>query len=141
MTSVCRTSAISLRSLLNDNLTTANTKIGHIDTRISLIIGADATSTQQSFNTYNGRKFSDYRMLVFYLFNSNSDKSQIRNCIMLPQSAWTSGKSLFLLQNHGVNMANISGIMFTYDSDTSIKAMLQGNGLLTGFMIEAYMNI
>ena len=80
-------------------------------------------------------------MLVFYLYNSNSDKSQIRNCIMLPRSAWTSGKNLFLLQNHGVNMANISGIMFTYDSDTSIKAVLQGNGSLTGFSIEAYMNI
>ena len=127
--------------VLNSNLTTANTKIGHIDTRASLILGGDATSTTQSFSTYNGRKFSDYRMLVFYLYNSNSDKSQIRNCIMLPRSAWTSGKNLFLLQNHGVNMANISGIMFTYDSDTSIKAVLQGNGSLTGFSIEAYMNI
>lgn len=122
-------------------INTLNTKIAHIDARQSLITGADATSTTQSFNTYNSRKFSDYRLLVFYLYNSNSDKSQIRNCIMLPQSAWTSGKSLFLLQNHGVNMASVSGIMFAYNSDTSIKAILQGAGSLTGFSIEGYMNI
>lgn len=112
-----------------------------MDLRQSLIIGADASATTQTFTLYGGRKFSDYRQLVFYLFDSNANKSNIRNCISLPQTAWASGKQLFLLQSHGANMANVGGIMFAYDSDTKIKAITQGSGALTGFAIEGYINI
>ncbi len=108
---------------------------------MSLILGADASSTTQTFTLYGGRKFSDYRLLVFYLYTSNSDKSIIRECTIIPQQAWTSGKQLHLNQNHGANLANVSGISFSYDSDTTIRAITNGAGLLTGFVIEGYMNI
>lgn len=101
----------------------------------SLIIKTNATSTNTEVSTYGGRKFSDYLYLHFLLYNSASDYSRIRNAITIPAVSWTSGRTLQLMANHGASFENISGILVSYESDTSVKIKLEGAEALTGIEI------
>lgn len=108
-------------------------------TPYSLVLAADASSdTTQTFNTYDSRKFSDYRLLVFFLYESASNKTLVRNTLVLPGSVWESGKSVQIIQNHGASLENVSGVQITYSSDTQVRAYVIGAGLLTGFEIFGY---
>lgn len=109
--------------------------------RYSLRLATDATSTNTSYSNYSSRKFSDYRFLIFYLYASSTSTSLIRDVKIIPSALWTSGKQLILMANHGGSLENISGITFSYDSDTAVKAVTQGAGGLTGFTIEGLQQV
>lgn len=106
-----------------------------------MITAKNATSTNTQYDTYNGRKFSDYRLLLFMLYNSSTDKSIIRTTVVVPTAYWESGKQVILTAHHGTALGNLSGVTITYNSDTSVKAVLTGAGLLTGFEIIGWANI
>ena len=110
---------------LNDSITNAISAM-------SLITPKTATSTNTEVATHDGRKFSDMRLLIFVLRDSASSSANIRNTIIIPASYWASGQTLFIYANHGANLENVSGIMFTYSSDTSVKIITVGAGGLVG---------
>ena len=122
---------------LNDKIGTVPTgktvegQITNLSTSTSMLIVTTATSTNTSVNTYNSRKFSDTRLLVFGLRDSNTT-SNIRNTVIIPTSYWSSGRVVYVYANHGTNAENVSGVRFEYVSDTSVKIMTQGAGGLTG---------
>lgn len=116
-----------------------NDRITRVTTIRSLVTPQNATSAVTSVSTYGGRKFSDHHTLVFIL-RDNASSSTIRNAITIPTSIWQSGQVLYLIQNHGTNLENRSGITFTYESDTSIKVVTNGSAALTGFEIIGYFN-
>ena len=101
-------------------------------TNLSIVTPKTATSTNTEVSTYGGRKFSDARILIFILRDSASSSANIRNSITIPASYWASGQTLFIYANHGGSLENISGVMFTYASDTSMKIITVGSGALVG---------
>lgn len=104
--------------------------------RYSLITGADATSTTTSYSTLNGRKFSDYRYLMFFLYASKNNNTLIRDVKIIPSAMWITNRQLIIQSNHGGNLENVSGITFAYNTDTTIKAVTSGAGGLVGFEIQ-----
>lgn len=120
------------------DLTALNSKVNQLVAPYSLVLPTNANDTLTAINTYDGRKFSDHRLIVFVLYNSASDRSMIRNIAFIPAHLWESGKTFYLIQNHGVNLGSVSGIQFSYTSDTSVRVMTLGAGLLTGFEVIGY---
>lgn len=89
----------------------------------SIILGASLTTTDTVYNTFNGRKFSDYDVLIFTVGNTEND---IRNSIILPTSIWATNRSLMFTVFHGEGSADKTNFTIAYNSDTSVKAY---NGL------------
>ena len=116
-----------------------NDRIDRVNARMSLILGENATSSAVVYNTYNGRKFSDYSQLLFILYTSKTDKAIIRDSVIIPTGIWISGKTVQLIQLHGAQLGNISGVGIDYNSDTSVSAYTLGAGQLVGFEIQGYM--
>lgn len=132
----------SVLDLLTGGITNdLNYQMQRVDAKYSLILPDNAANTVQTFNTYSARKFSDYRILLFILYTSSSDRSVIRSCVYIPSTLWQPGKSIILSAHHGVNLGSLSGITIAYNTDTSVDAVLTGAGALTGFEIEGYVNI
>ena len=121
-----------------EDLASIDGKVSRLIAPRSLITSQNASGTSETFNTYDGRKFSDHRLIVFALYTSATDRSLIRNTMFIPGYMWESGKSIQLIQNHGTNLSSVSGIQFTYASDTSLRAFTLGAGLLTGFEVIGY---
>ena len=91
----------------------------------SLIIDQYITSTLTPYNTYNGRKFSDYDLLIFIC---KAGRFDIRRTNV--EHSWFGEKYIDEAITHGANNANISNVVFNYDSDTSIKMRTGGsNGI------------
>jgi hypothetical protein len=106
----------------------------------SIVLANNASTTAAQFSTYSGRKFSDYRSLVFVLYESKTATSIIRESVTIPTSMWTTGKSVYLVQNHGgTSLSSVSGVVISYNSDTSVNAIANGAGALVGFEIQGYM--
>lgn len=128
---------------LTDQIATLNTAIGRINNnnKQSIILPSNATSTSSTVNTYGSRKFSDYRQLLFAMYSSASDRAIIRDVVIIPQDMWVSGKTIHLVQQHGTSLENSSGIAIIYDSDTSVKVVTLGAGLLTGYEILGYIKL
>lgn len=119
---------------LDTDITTLSNNAKRLQATQSIALKSNATSTITTVNTYNGRKFSDYWSLTFVLHDSASSNN-IRNTVTIPQALWTTGVTVFVIQNHGASLENRSGIQFTYDSDTSFKVLTNGSNLLTGYQI------
>ena len=78
-----------------------------------------------SYNTYNGRKFSDYDLLIF---NCEAGRYDIRRTTV--EYNWVSMSYVDEAIIHGANNSSISNVVFQYDSDTSIKMRTGGsNGI------------
>lgn len=119
---------------VDDEVASLSGKITTLETVYSVVLKATATTTATDFNTYDGRKFSDFKIL-FFVLHDNAYSASIRKCETIPSTLWTSGAYLYLIQNHGASLENRSGVTFQYKSDTSVTATLSGAGLLTGFEI------
>lgn len=84
------------------------------------------TSSSKTVNTYGGRKFSDYSLLVFILHDGSEGKT-FSGSVTVPAALWTSGKSVKLIR-----AGSYRGIQINYSSDTAITASRiaeQWNGL------------
>lgn len=104
----------------------AKAALGFVDTLAvnSLVTDYTIDTTQtNTVNTYNSRKFSDYSLLLFMCGSSNSNA---RVTSIIPSSTWQSGYTVFLIGNHGTNLASASSVTFTYASDTSVYVTADG---------------
>lgn len=81
------------------------------------------TSTTTLINTYNGRKFSDYDLILFICGGTSND---FRATTIIPSSSWILSRSVYLIANHGVNLENVSSVNFFYGSDTSVQVNAAG---------------
>lgn len=89
---------------------------------------AISTTGSTTYNTYDSRKFSDYTLLIFAC---GSSASNFRVTSIIPRTSWASGNTVYLVGNHGVNMANVSSMAFTYVSDTSFAVSTDGEKAFT----------
>jgi hypothetical protein len=79
-----------------------------------------ARNEWQTFNTYSGRKISDYSLIVFCLKASSTD---YRSVNILPKVSFDStSESIILTSLHGSTSEKISNVQFRYVSDTQIEA-------------------
>lgn len=104
----------------------AKAALGFVDTLTinSLLTDQTIDTTQtNTFSTYNSRKFSDYTLLIF-LCGSSALNARVTSII--PSNIWKSGYSVFLVANHGTNLANASSVTFSYASDTSVYVGADG---------------
>ena len=93
----------------------------------SLILGTDITSTQAVYGTYNSRKLSDYRYLMFLMGVSGS----IRGTAFIDRGVFARIGELYITAPHGNNYSQIGGIVIRYNDDTSFKMNTDGSNLLT----------
>lgn len=91
----------------------------------SALTGTTLTTTETVHNTFNGRKFSDYDVLIFLVGGSASD---FRNSVIIPSALWATDKSILFTVLHGVNSENKTSVSISYNSDTSIKASVGISG-------------
>ena len=103
----------------------------------SLILGSTATTTSTVYNTYNGRKFSDYDIIVFLYGTSQND---IRDTRIMYQTMWSSGVTVRSFILHGSTSASasasqVSTTNVTYRDDTSVTASVGNSGLVNYFTI------
>lgn len=103
----------------------------------SIITLDTLTSTEQTFNTYGGRKFSDYDL---YIFAFGSSDKNFRRTVVLTKSQWQSGANIDEGVLHGANTSTASsydycGIVVNYNTDTSIKAKVFGSGSINKFSV------
>jgi hypothetical protein len=97
------------------------------------VLATDAPSTLQTINTYNGRKLSDYKFLIFIIGNGSLNP---RNSIILPTNVFTSGTTNVYLYAHG--SGEIVEVDIYYNDDTSVKMRQDLN---TGNPFTAYITI
>lgn len=98
----------------------------------SLITGATLTTSDATYNTYNGRKFSDYDVILFVF---GVDDTDTRGTAIINQPFWTSGKQIVESILHGSAASSASSysvgtISTKYQSDTSITARCTGSGVI-----------
>lgn len=102
--------------------------------RSLLTINAIST-TSATYNTYGGRKFSDYDILVFIL-NSDVYGNDYRETKVLPAGMFAqTGKKITMQVLHGAVSGNagdyaVSSMTVEYNSDTSIKAIAGGRAIV-----------
>lgn len=102
--------------------------------RSLLTINAIST-TSATYNTYGGRKFSDYDILVFIL-NSDVYGNDYRETKVLPAGMFAqTGKKITMQVLHGGVSGNagdygVSSMTVEYNSDTSIKATAGGRAIV-----------
>ena len=101
----------------------------------SIVTNQTATTTETTFNTYNGRKFSDYKLFILRVKTSNTN---FRDTRINGTSSYTSGFESVINTLHGSDSATITSysvnsMVFKYGSDTSIKVKLQGSCSLSYF--------
>lgn len=94
----------------------------------SVMTGSTISSTEATYNTYNGRKFSDYNLLIFVFGIGDTD---FRGNIVINSGAWSTGRSFHFTGNHGSSLENRSSVDGTYVSDTSIKLKTGGSSAFT----------
>lgn len=91
----------------------------------SILTATTITSTETSYNTYSGRKFSDYDFFVFYMGTSATD---IRGTIFLHKSDFdSSGDTWTITAAHGETLQNRSAVTGKWNSDTSVKLKTAGS--------------
>lgn len=94
----------------------------------SIVNNETITSSETTYNTFNGRKFSDYSVLIFIMKYTDTD---MRASITIPQNMWKSGAMLPLKALHGSTASgastyNVGGMTFIYNSDTKINMFTNG---------------
>ena len=100
--------------------------IGRCGAPYSLIISQTVTTTETTYNTYNGRKISDYRYLIFQIGVTNS----IRATDIVVRSTYVAQGTIIVSSPHGSGYSQISAVAFKYNSDTSFKIKTDGVGAL-----------
>lgn len=83
-------------------------------------------------STYNGRKLSDYKLLLFSIGTNDS----IRETTIIPSNTFNS-YSVHVSANHNTGLSQISGVQFIYVDDTHIRCELAGSEVLNTVYVEA----
>lgn len=91
-----------------------------------MILGRTITSTATVYGTYNSRKLSDYRYLMFTMGVGNS----IRATSYIDRGVFAGYGELYITAPHGSGYSQISGVIIRYNDDTSIKMNTDGSGAL-----------
>lgn len=101
----------------------------------SLLTITAITTTSTTYNTYGGRKFSDYDILIFIL-TSDGYGNDYRETKVLPAGMFAqTGKKITTQVLHGAASGNagdygVSSMTVEYNSDTSIKATAGGRAIV-----------
>lgn len=95
------------------------------------------TTTNTEYSTTYSRKFSDYDLLIFRI-GYGADNA--RRTVVLPTNNWYSGASINESILHGASSGHASDYDITtigvnFNSDTSIKASVGGEGLINTLKI------
>ena len=103
----------------------------------SLVTTSTLTGTETTFNTFSGRKFSDYDL---YIFTFGESATYMRRTAIVTKSQWVSGASVSEGVLHGSGSASASaysycGMVISYNSDTSVKGKVLGSEAIDKFSI------
>lgn len=103
----------------------------------SLVTTSTLTGTDTTFNTFSGRKFSDYDL---YIFTFGESATYMRRTAIVTKSQWVSGASVSEGVLHGSGSASASaysycGMVISYNSDTSVKGRVLGSEAIDKFSI------
>lgn len=95
------------------------------------------TTTETSYNTVASRKFSDYDLLIFRI---GYGADNIRRTVVMPTNNWYSGATINESILHGSSSGHASDYDITtigvnFNSDTSVKASVGGEGLINTLKI------
>lgn len=125
------TTYLSLKSCLSDIVSRLNQiKAASICTYTSI----SGHESGWLYSTYNGRKFSDYDIYVFFM---NSSQTDIRGSIIATKSQFYTGSAqVVVVSNHGSSLKNRSGMIFDRDgNDTNVYVKATGSQAFKGFEI------
>lgn len=103
----------------------------------SLVTTSTLTGTDTTFNTFSGRKFSDYDL---YIFTFGESATYMRRTAIVTKSQWVSGATVSEGVLHGSGSSNPSdysycGIVISYNSDTSVKGRVLGSESINKFSV------
>ena len=101
-------------------------QIGSVDYKFALdsIINNVTVADGTTYNTYSGRKFSDYAVLIMIPGSANNNS---RNCVVCNAGRFCqSGGQMIATVLHDSGISSKSSIAITYMSDTSYKVALDG---------------
>ena len=103
----------------------------------SLVTTSTLTGTETTFNTFSGRKFSDYDL---YIFTFGESATYMRRTAIVTKSQWVSGASVSEGVLHGSGSSSASaysycGMVISYNSDTSVKGRVLGSEAIDKFSI------
>ena len=103
----------------------------------SLVTTDTLTGTETTFNTFSGRKFSDYDL---YIFTFGDSATYMRRTAIVTKSQWISGASVSEGVLHGSGSSSASaysycGIVISYNNDTSVKGKVLGSESINKFSI------
>ena len=95
------------------------------------------TTTNTEYSTTYSRKFSDYDLLIFRI---GYGADNVRRTVVMPTNNWYSGASINESILHGASSGHASDYDITtigvnFNSDTSIKASVGGEGLINTLKI------
>lgn len=131
--------AVNASNLLYSSTQSTKDKIDEVNAKglvfRSLLTATAISTTLDTYNTYGGRKFSDYDMLAF-IVSSDVYSNDIRNTQVLPRVSFAeSGKRIIIQIIHGSVSGSaadysVSAVEVDYNSDTSIKAIASGRALV-----------
>lgn len=102
-------------------------------TSYSAMLRKELTSTSTTYTTYNGRKFSDYDLLIFRI---GASATNTRRTVILPSVVWTSGAAINEGIMHGSGLNNKCSVVINYRDDTSVTAYVGDSGAINH--IEIY---
>ena len=97
----------------------------------SLALKTSYNATPTNYSTYNGRKFSDYKLLYFGIGTAND----VRCTLIVPTSTFTSGSTMIASILHGsagtsASGYNVSSMNISYVNDTTFNAYVAGTGTI-----------
>ena len=103
----------------------------------SLVTTSTLTGTEATFNTFSGRKFSDYDL---YIFTFGESATYMRRTAIVTKSQWVSGASVSEGVLHGSGSSSASvysycGMVISYNNDTSVKGKVLGSEAIDKFSI------
>ena len=119
--------------LLGVSVVGSDISVGAVDigTTYALFTVSTISTTQTAYNTFNSRKFSDYKLIIFVVGSNNTN---VRRTIVMTNSNFVSGYTIneaILLGSTSSSASDygVSNIQIQYKDDTSFYALVSGNGL------------
>lgn len=94
----------------------------------SVLTNTVIDASERTYNTYNGRKFSDYDLIIFSIGAAQTD---FRQQAIIPKSVFVSGVAqIYVSANSGEGGNVFNQVSFQYASDTSVKIKTNSAGIL-----------
>lgn len=102
------------------------------------------STTEKVFNTYDNRKFSDFKFIIIrWGLGTNVSSLNTRHTAIIDISNWREGSSYTTTCLHGSDSQaatnyNVTTLSITYNNDTSVKAKVGGASVINVFDIIGY---